>query len=101
MSNNHLQHTLNLLNNKEVGELIRSGVELPKNIRQADVEMRTESGASVMKLDGCTKCQHVWCETDKGTLCPTCGNSRHDASVRPLNHSHAMGCLLVIYSKLN
>ena len=78
LSDKQLEAMLELLKGN-FGDRVKSGVQLPANIRQADSSMREKAGASMVRYDGCIKCnQHVWGPADKSKVCPLCGGNRYD-----------------------
>ena len=60
LSDKQLEAMLELLKGN-FGDRLKSGAQLPANIRQADSSMREKAGASMFRYDGCISCnQHVW-----------------------------------------
>ena len=62
------------------------------NFRKCDKKMHDMAGTTVLRLNGCPKCnKHVYLPTDKESSCPhvnedgqVCGHSRYDADGKPL-----------------
>lgn len=78
LSDKQLKAILELLKGN-FGDRLKSGAQLPGNIRQADSSMQEKAGASMIRYDGCVECnQHVWGPADKAKVCPLCGGSRYD-----------------------
>ena len=54
------------------------------NFRDADNKLHKLSGAQVLRLDGCPKCnKHVYMPDDKVTSCPQCGHDRYNETGKP------------------
>ena len=94
LSDKQLTATLQLVH--EIGELLKSGVKLPKNISAEDSKTRKkvgifllisitimlgndlffvtlQAGVRVVRYDGCVECnKHVWHQDDKSETCPIC-----------------------------
>ena len=59
-------------------------VECPNHVGVADSIIRTESGAEVLKLHGCTLCnEHVFEPCSKLERCPKCDSPRYNADGLP------------------
>ena len=61
------------------------GIEAPNNFRDYDKKMQEAAGATVLRLDGCVKCnRHVYHPDDRSKHCPKCGHRRYGDSGKPL-----------------
>lgn len=83
-SDKQLTAILELLRD-DFGNSWKDGAKLPSSIHEADAWMNKSAGASIKRYDGCIKCnQHVWEQSDKGSVCPRCQGSRYDEHGQPL-----------------
>ena len=54
-----------------------------KDIKKAEKEMLSRSGANMIKLNGCIKCTHIFEPQHEDTHCPLCGHPRYDEDGQP------------------